>query len=79
MKARAIVTLSNENAPSRSRPSAPPAAPRQRFRRGRPRPPAGPFCSPHLQPPDGPTVLGLYAPRVDLTRRRNNRSHEREE
>jgi hypothetical protein len=79
MKARAIVTLSNENAPSRSRPPCTPAVPRQRFRRGRPRPPAGPFCPRRPLPSDEPAVLGLRAHRVDLTRRRNNRSPEREE
>ena len=47
--------------------------------RGRLRPPAGPFCSPLLLPSDEPAVLGLRAHRVDLTRRRNNRSPEREE
>ena len=78
MKARAIVTLSNENAPRRFPALCTPAARRRRRRRGRPRPPAGPFCSP-LLPADEPAVLGLRAHRVDLTRRRNNRSPEREE
>jgi hypothetical protein len=79
MKARAIVTLSNENAPSRFPALCTPAARRPCRRRGRPRPPAGPFCSPRPQPSDEPAVLGLRAHRVDLTRRRNNRSPEREE
>ena len=67
MKARAIVTLSNENAPSRFRPSAHPqpaadaavgaAHGRQPGRSARPVP-----C-----PPDEPAVLGLRAHRVDLT------------
>jgi hypothetical protein len=79
MKARAIVTLSNENAPSRFRPSTHPQAAadaavgaahsRQPGRSARPVPP----------PSDEPAVLGLRAHRVDLTRRRNNRSPEREE
>jgi hypothetical protein len=79
MKARAIVTLSNENAPSRFRPSAHPqpaadaavgaAHGRQPGRSARavPCPPTSQRCS------------GLRAHRVDLTRRLNNRSPEREE
>ena len=79
MQGTAAVTLSNENGLSRSRPwhtcRPPPTPPygavygRQPGRSARPVP-----C-----PPDEPAVLGLRAHRVDLTRRRNNRSPEREE
>jgi hypothetical protein len=79
MKGTAAVTLSNENGLSRSRPSSTPAAHADAAVWGRLRPPAGPFCSPLLLPSDEPAVLGLRAHRVDLTRRRNNRSPEREE
>jgi hypothetical protein len=78
MKARAVVTLSNENAPAAFRPSAHPQ-PAADAAVGPPRPPAGPFYSPRPLPSDEPAVLGLRAHRVDLTRRRNNRSPEREE
>jgi hypothetical protein len=78
MQGTADVTLSNENGLSRSRPSAQPAAPADAAVWGRLRPPAGPFCSP-APPSDEPAVLGLRAHRVDLTRRRSNRSPEREE
>ena len=78
MRARAIVTLSNENAPSRFPALCTPAARRRRRRRaahGR-----QPVRSAHpALPSDEPAVLGLRAHRVDLTRRRNNRSPEREE
>jgi hypothetical protein len=78
MQGTAAVTLSNENGLSRSRPSSTPAAP--------PTPPYGAVygrqrgrsAHPAL-PSDEPAVLGLRAHRVDLTRRRNNRSPEREE
>jgi hypothetical protein len=79
MQGTAAVTLSNENGLSRSRPSGIPAAPADAAVWGRLRPPAGPFCSPRPLPSDEPAVLGLRAHRVDLTRRRNNRSPEREE
>jgi hypothetical protein len=78
MKARAIVTLSNENAPAASGPLAHP----------RPAADAAVGAAHGRQPavllapspaPDEPAVLGLRAHRVDLTRRRNNRSPEREE
>jgi hypothetical protein len=77
MKARAIVTLSNENAP---------AAPGHQYTR---RPANAAVGAAHGRQPgcvarpssasDEPAVLGLCAYRVDLTRRRNNRSPEREE
>jgi hypothetical protein len=77
MKARAAVTLSNENALSRSRPCA--------HLQASPTPPHGaaygrqPGRSAHpALPSDEPAVLGLRAHRVDLTRR-HNRSPEREE
>jgi hypothetical protein len=79
MEGTAAVTLSNENGLSRSRPSShlqPPPTPPYR---GRLRPPAGPLCSPRPLPSDEPAVLGLRAHRVDLTRRHNDRSPEREE
>jgi hypothetical protein len=79
MRGTAAVTLSNENGRSRSRPSAPPAAPADAAVWGRLRPPAGPFCSPSPLLSDEPAVLGLRAHRVDLTRRPNDRSPEREE
>jgi len=52
-----------------------------------PTPPQGPLTAasravlhaPRPLPSDEPAVLGLRAHRVDLTRRRNNRSPEREE
>src|SRR5215203_4206443 len=56
-----------------------PAAPADAAVWGRLRPPAGPFCSPRPLPSDEPAVLGLRAHRVDLTRRHNDRSPEREE
>jgi hypothetical protein len=78
MKGMAAVTLSNENGLSRSRPSA--------HLQSTPTPPYGPSTaasravlltpSPALR---RTSVLGLRAHRVDLTRRRNNRSPEREE
>jgi hypothetical protein len=77
MKARAIVTLSNENAPSRSRPSAPAAPANASVGAVYGRQP-GRSAHPAL-PSDEPAVLGLRAHRVDLIRRRNNRSPEREE
>jgi hypothetical protein len=77
MQGTAAVTLSNENGLSRSRPSAHLQPP--------PTSPYGPstatsravLFTPAL--PSEPAVLGLRAHRVDLTRRRNNRSPEREE
>jgi hypothetical protein len=91
MKGTAAVTLSNENGPSRSRPSAhlqPPADAavraahsRQPGRSGHPDP-----CRPTARRADAPAwssdepaLLGLRAYRVDLTRRDNDRSTEREE
>jgi hypothetical protein len=77
MKARAAVTLSNENGPSRSRPSAhlqPPLTPPYGATHGRqPGRSARPAPAIHE-----PAVLGLRAHRVDLTRH-NDRSPEREE
>jgi hypothetical protein len=78
MQGTAAVTLSNENGLSRSRPSAhlqPPPTPPYGAVYGRQ---PGRSAHPAL-PSDEPAVLGLRAHRVDLTRRRNNRSPEREE
>jgi hypothetical protein len=79
MKGRAIVTLSNKVAPSRSRPSAhpqPPADAAVGAAHGRQ---PGRSACPRPLPSDEPLVLGLCAHRVDLTRRHNDRSLEREE
>ena len=78
MKARAIVTLSDENAPAAFRPSAhPQPAADAAVGAAHGRQP-GRSAHPAL-PSDEPAVLGLRAHRVDLTRRRNNHSAEREE
>ena len=79
MKGTAAVTLSNENGLSRSRPSAhlqPTPTPPYGAVYGRQR---AVLLTPLLLPSYEPAVLGLRAHRVDLTRRRNNRSPEREE
>jgi len=91
MKGAAAVTLSNENGPSRSRPShipaaasTPPYVPPTAASRAVLLAPAP--CHPTVRRADGPAwssdepaVLGLRASRVDLTRRPNDRSPEREE
>ena len=79
MQGTTAVTLSNENGLSRSRPSAHLQPPADAAVWGRLRPPAGRSAHPALPPSDEPAVLGLRAHRVDLTRRRNDRSPEREE
>jgi hypothetical protein len=78
MKARAIVTLSNENAPAAFRPSAHPQPAADAAVWAATAASRAVLLAPSL-PSDEPAVLGLRAHRVDLTRRRNNRSPEREE
>jgi hypothetical protein len=77
MKARAIVTLSNENAPAASGPLAHPQSAADAAVGAATAASRAVLLAPSL-PSDEPAVLGLRAHRVDPTRR-NNRSPEREE
>jgi hypothetical protein len=78
MKVRAIVTLSNENAPSRFPALSAPQPAADAAVGAATAASRAVLLAPSL-PSDEPAVLGLRTHRLDLTRRRNNRSPEREE
>jgi hypothetical protein len=78
MKARAIVTLSNENAPSRFSALAHPQLAADAAVGAARAASRAVLLAPSM-PSEEPAVLGLRAHRLDPTRRRNNRSLEREE